>query len=324
MKMLLKRKLAIATTVYWFLLLYIIAALLFWFLSLLQQNQQMTHFKLMQLKADDPAYLSKVSAITEEERKKEFQYYGEGTTFLALIIICAGFLYRSVRKQFKMAQQQQNFMMAITHELKTPIAVAKLNLETLLKHKLDDSRKQKIIQMTLQETNRLNALTNNILVSSQLEGEGYRSAKEELDLSSLADTCINDFRTRFPDIKWDVDIQPERTITGDPLLLQILVNNLIDNAIKYSSKTATITFTLKKVNGSIDLSVLDEGPGIPEEEKDKIFERFYRIGNESVRKTKGTGLGLYLCKKIAHDHNAYISVTNLSPTGSNFTIHFTI
>jgi signal transduction histidine kinase len=82
-----------------------------------------------------------------------------------------------------MAQQQQNFMMAITHELKTPIAVAKLNLETLLKHKLDDSKQQKIIQMTLQETNRLNALTNNILISSQLEGEGYQSAKEELDLS---------------------------------------------------------------------------------------------------------------------------------------------
>ena len=158
MKMLLKRKLAIATTVYWFLLLYIIAALLFWFFSLLHQNQQMTHFKLMQLKADDPAYLSKVSTITEEERKKEFQYIGEGTTFLALILVCAGFLYRSVRRQFKMAQQQQNFMMAITHELKTPIAIAKLNLETLLKHKLDEPRKQKIIQMTLQETNRLNTL----------------------------------------------------------------------------------------------------------------------------------------------------------------------
>jgi len=324
MKMLLKRKLAIATTVYWFLLLYIIAALVFWFFSLLQQNQQMTHFKLMQLKAEDPAYLSKVSTITEEERKKEFQYISEGSTFLALIIICAGFLYRSVRRQFKMAQQQQNFMMAITHELKTPIAVAKLNLETLLKHKLDESRKQKIIQMTLQETNRLNTLTNNILVSSQLEGEGYQSSKEILDLSLLADNCINDFRTRFPEIKWDVDIQPDLSITGDPLLLQILVNNLIDNAIKYSSKTAAITFILKKGNDSINLSVLDEGPGIPEKEKDKIFERFYRIGNELVRKTKGTGLGLYLCKKIAHDHNAYISVTNLSPTGSNFTIHFKI
>ena len=145
MKMLLKRKLAIATTVYWFLLLYIIAALLFWFFSLMHQNQQMSHFKLMQLKADDPAFLSKVSSITEEERKKEFQYIGEGTTFLALILVCAGFLYRSVRRQFKMAQQQQNFMMAITHELKTPIAVAKLNLETLLKHKLDESKQQKLL-----------------------------------------------------------------------------------------------------------------------------------------------------------------------------------
>jgi two-component system sensor histidine kinase CiaH len=322
MKMLLKRKLAIATTVYWFLLLYIIAALVFWFFSLMHQNQQMSHFKLMQLKADDPAFLSKVSVITDEERKKEFQYIGEGSIFLALILVCAGFLYRSVRRQFKMAQQQQNFMMAITHELKTPIAVAKLNLETLLKHKLDDSKQQKIIQMTLQETNRLNALTNNILISSQLEGEGYHSAKEELNLSLITQNCIDDFRIRFPEVKWQLDIEPELSITGDALLLQILINNLIDNAIKYSSKSATISIILKQANGTINLSVMDEGPGIPDEEKSKIFERFYRIGNESVRKTKGTGLGLYLCKKIAHDHNAYISVTNLSPTGSNFTIHF--
>ena len=324
MKILLKRKLAIATTVYWFLLLYIIVALVFWFFSLMHQNQQMTHLKLMQLRADDPSYISKVNAFMEEERKKEFQYIGEGTTFLALILVCAGFLYRSVRRQFKMAQQQQNFMMAITHELKTPIAVAKLNLETLLKHKLDDAKKEKIIQMTLQETNRLNALTNNILISSQLEGEGFHSLKEELDISSLAINCLNDFRTRYPERKWEVDIQPELSLEGDPLLLQILINNLIDNAIKYSPKSGKISVILKQGNGTIDLSVMDEGPGIPDSEKERIFERFYRIGNESVRKTKGTGLGLYLCKKIARDHNAYISVTNLSPTGSNFTIHFSI
>ncbi len=324
MKILLKRKLAIATTVYWFLLLYIIVALVFWFLSLMHQNQQMTHLKLMQLQANDSAYISKANAFMEEERKKEFQYIGEGTTFLALILVCAGFLYRSVRRQFKMAQQQQNFMMAITHELKTPIAVAKLNLETLLKHKLDETKKEKIIQMTLQETNRLNTLTNNILISSQLEGEGFHSSKEELDISSLATNCINDFKTRYPERKWALDIPPDLWLEGDPLLLQILINNLIDNAIKYSPKSGKISIILKQGNATIDLGVMDEGPGIPDSEKERIFDRFYRIGNESVRKTKGTGLGLYLCKKIARDHNAYISVTNLSPTGSNFTIHFSI
>ena len=77
-------------------------------------------------------------------------------------------------------------MMAITHELKTPIAVAKLNLETLQKHKLDELKQQRLIQMTLQETNRLNALTNNILISSQLEGGGYKLVEEELDLVAHA------------------------------------------------------------------------------------------------------------------------------------------
>jgi signal transduction histidine kinase len=94
--------------------------------------------------------------------------------------------------------------------------------------------------------------------------------------------------------------------------------------VKYSPKQSNIIFRLKKSSGVIDLSVIDEGPGIPEEEKKKIFERFYRMGNESVRKTKGTGLGLYLCRKIAEDHDATISVLNNPDKGSNFTIRFRV
>lgn len=319
-----RKRLAIATLVYWFLLLYIVAALVWWFIALQQQNRQMSSYKMMELKADDPYYIDKINAIIKDERGKTAGYIGEGVSYLVVIIIGAVFIYRAVRKQFVSSQQQQNFMMAITHELKTPLAITKLNLETLQKHKLDEQKQQKLLSMTLQETERLNTLANNILISSQLEAGGYSLSKEELDLSSLSAGCVNDFRHRFPSYEWDIKIENDLTIMGDTLLLQIMINNLLENAIKYSPKESTVTFKLVKHPRSIQLSVIDEGPGIPESERKKVFDRFYRIGNESMRKTKGTGLGLYLCRKIASDHNGTISVDGNVGTGSNFTILFNV
>lgn len=317
-----KQKLALATAIYWFMLLYIIAALFFWYIKLQQQNEQMADYKLLELVADDPSYLQKVEQINLEYNRKTMQFRGEGVAFLLIILVGAVFIFRAVRRQFRVAQQQQNFMMAITHELKTPIAVAKLNLETLQKHRLDEQKQNKLLQMTLEETNRLNTLTNNILISSQLEGGGYKLVREDLDLSLMTDKLMLEFRQRFPDRHFEWDIEPGIAMAGDPLLFQIMVNNLIENAIKYSPKEALIGFKLLKTPTAISMEVKDAGPGIPDEEKQKVFERFYRIGNESVRKTKGTGLGLYLCKKIATDHRGTIQITDNRPSGSIFTIQF--
>ncbi len=322
MSILKKKRLQVATIVYWVLLVYIIAALIWWFIALQQQNHQMTVFKRDELVLADPNYLQKSKEITDEETRKRAQYIGEGSFFLFLILLGAGFVYRAVRRQLKMTLQQQNFMMAITHELKTPIAIAKLNLETMQKHKLDEARQQKLIQSTIEEANRLNVLTNNILISSQLEAGGYVLAEEELDFSLLAQTCVQDFHRRFPEQQITSAIADDVDISGDPLLLQILVNNLLENAVKYSPKKKPIDISLSNEQGKIVLKVSDEGIGVPDKEKMKIFERFYRIGNEEVRKTKGTGLGLYLCKKIAEDHNADIRVTNNQPSGSIFAVYF--
>jgi two-component system, OmpR family, sensor histidine kinase CiaH len=321
-KILPKQKLALATSAYWFMLSYIVAALIWWFVSLMNQSRQMTNYKLVELKADDPAYITKVETIRGEEKRATTKYVGEGATFLLLIGLSAVFVYRAVRKQIKMASQQQNFMMAITHELKTPIAIAKLNLETLQKHKLDEQKQQKLINMTLQETDRLNTLTNNILISAQLEGGGYKIAKELIDFSTLTENCIKEYIQRFNEHSWRVNIMPAITIMGDTLLLQMLINNLVDNAVKYGARHGEVNIVLQQINNKPQLQVKDNGPGIANEEKQKIFNRFYRIGNEAVRKTKGTGLGLYLCKKIAADHNAAITVTDNKPTGAIFTIDF--
>ena len=138
-----KTRLRFIFIVYWFLLAYIIAALVWWFIALNTQNHQMATYKIMQLKKDDPLYEYAVSVISDFERRKTDQYIGEGSIFLLLIIVGAVFLYRAVRRQFRSSQQQQNFIMAITHELKTPIAVTKLNLETLQKRKLEEAQQQR-------------------------------------------------------------------------------------------------------------------------------------------------------------------------------------
>lgn len=317
-----KQRLAIATIVYWVLLAYIVAGLVWWFIELETQNRQMITDQLQQLRPDDPQYAGRRAAILAKEKGKTAQYVGEGSTFLFLILLGALFVYREVRRQIRLQLQQQNFMMAVTHELKTPIAVTKLNLETLIKHKLDGEKQQKIIRTALQETNRLDTLANNILIASQLEGGGYIPTKEILDLSDLSEHCLRDYRSRFPDREWTANIQPGMTVVGDNFLLQLLVGNLLENALKYSPRDAPITLTLEKKTRHTLLSVKDQGPGIPDEEKKKIFVKFYRSGQESTRRTKGTGLGLYLCRKIADDHNATLKVTDNSPVGSNFTVTF--
>ena len=322
-----KKKLRFATIVYWFLLVYIIGALVWWFVLLQKQNETITQLQLKQLSDKEnsfnPAiYKREVNAINNEKNRNTTKYISEGITFLALILVGAVFVYQAVGRQLRTQQQQQNFMMAVTHELKTPIAVTKLNLETIQKHQLDDARRQKLIQMTIQEVNRLNDLTNNILVSSQLEGVNNTLSKEELDISDLVKSCVTDFKNRFPDRNWDCDIEEEIEITGDPLLLAILVNNLLENAMKYSPKNKSIICRLHKQKNEIVLEVIDEGKGIPQDEKKKVFDKFYRIGNEDTRTAKGTGLGLYLCKKIALDHNADIYVTDNNPTGCIFAVSF--
>jgi signal transduction histidine kinase len=211
--------------------------------------------------------------------------------------------------------------MAITHELKTPIAVTQLNLETLQKRRLDEDKQQKLIASTLQEANRLNALCNNILLTTQLDA-GYESNKQEINLSDLAEGCVDDFRARFPQREIRENITEGIYLNGETLLLQMLVNNLVENALKYSPRESPVTVSLFLEQDNPMLVVSDEGEGIPAEERKKIFEKFYRIGNESTRRAKGTGLGLYLCRKIAESHNGYISVTDHKPAGTNFAVLF--
>ncbi|WP_409966564.1 Adaptive-response sensory-kinase SasA [Mycovorax composti] len=328
MKKDLKTRLKRATRLFWLLLIYVVAALVWWFVALELQNRQMYSLQLYHLETtvsreQQPSlYDAELARIREGHHRNTIKYAGEGVVFLGLILLGAAYVFRSIKQQILLQEQQENFVMAVTHELKTPIAIAKLNLETLLKHQLDEQKQRKLIQMSLEETKRLDFLTNNILVSSQLENKNYKLNKEEIDFSSLLKDRVSEFSQRFPDRIIHSDISDGIDVLGDPLLLQILINNLIENALKYSERKDPVTVTLRKENDAVVMRVMDEGIGIAEEERSKIFLKFYRVGNEATRKKQGTGLGLYLCEKIAKDHNADILMTNNNPKGSIFAVKF--
>lgn len=313
------------TTIYIILLVYIIAALVFWGISLQKQNEQLFEQQVIVLNnlVDNNKYPAAYNEqLTKLERKRSAhikQYVGEGATFLIVILIGAVVVYTSFARRIKLSRQQNNFMLSVTHELKSPIAAMKLNLQTLERHHLNEDKRKELLDRCIKESNRLNDLCNNMLFASQLEGRQYKAARELFDLSELLEDAVADYAARYPR-NFEQDITPGCKITGDKVMIHMAINNLLENAVKYTPADKPVLITLEEKNGNFILSIIDQGTGIPDNEKKNIFNKFYRVGNEESRKAKGTGLGLYLTNKIVLQHKGRIIVKNNTPSGSVFEI----
>ena len=315
-------KLVWVRIIYWLFLTYMVAAFIWWYVTLVKQNDLLTATKIETLVVAKKVDQQHIKAIEAFAQRKTKQYIGEGLTFLMLFLLGAIYVYRSLLKQLKYSTLQQNFMMAVTHELKTPIAVTQLNLETIVKRDLKPEQQKHLIQNSLKETKRLDALCNNILLASQLDMGQYEANKQVVNLSTIVVQCLQSFEERYANRQCVASVMPGIQMQGEPLLLQLLVNNLLDNANKYADPGSPIYIDLSQDADQIILSVKDEGIGIAIEERTKVFEKFYRVGAEQTRTTKGTGLGLYLCKKIVTFHSGTIMVKPNQPKGSNFVVQF--
>ena len=313
------------TTVYLFLLAYIVVALVFWELSLQRQSGHIYAQELITLKSqiDSTSYPGEYhrqkEMLEDNLRKRTYQYVAEGSTFLIVILIGASIVFTSFRRRIKLSRQQNNFMLSVTHELKSPIAAMKLNLQTLEKHKLDDENRIKLIERCIKEANRLNDLCNNVLFTSQIDSRQYRHTSEQFNLSEMLERITEQYAQRYPQ-RFEEDIRPGCRIKGDAVMLQIAINNLLENAIKYTPQDKPITVQLTTEGHNLLIRVIDEGEGIAESEKKKIFEKFYRVGNEESRTSKGTGLGLYLVSKIIVQHKGRITVKDNTPSGAIFEV----
>ena len=216
----------------------------------------------------------------------------------------------------------------MTHEFKTPISTIALACEALNDNDMIKNNTQEeympFVKMISEENKRLEILVEGILQSAVINKGEIIFRKESINLTLVIEELINAARFRLNNNgKISFKVQgTSREIEADKMHTTNIIANLIDNAIKYSPNMELIEIELSQLNDTTKLLIKDNGVGVHVNDKEKIFEKFYRAGAEHTRSTKGTGLGLYLCKRIAIFHNAKIMVTPNSPKGSIFTFIF--
>jgi signal transduction histidine kinase len=257
--------------------------------------------------------------------KKVGMILGEGCMFVPVFIIGVYYLHKAFNRERKLQEQKKNFLLSVTHELKSPLASIKILLQTIQKRDLTKRQVLDFIEKSLLDIERLDDMVENMLLASKIENRSYTFPKAKFNLSGLVDNIVNRLQLNKCDINEQLinaEIEPKIEITGDKFALTSVVTNLIENAIKYSAPCEVVNVKLYSKDGKIHLEVADHGIGIADEEKSRIFDRFYRVGSEETRNTKGTGLGLYIVKEVLDKHEASIKVKDNRPAGSIFEVVF--
>jgi two-component system sensor histidine kinase CiaH len=303
------RKEKIALRVLYILAIYVLLQLIWWGYQLVQLNARI----IMSNESD-------IHAQYLQLRSKVWMVAGEGIVFFLLLAIGFRYIQRTVSRELAIARKEKNFLLSVTHELKTPIAAVKLFLETLQTRTLSDDKRRELLQQSVQETKRLQSLTENILMAARLDGSKEAITSSIVQLSDLVEQEVR----RFEKIFWvsiERQVAASIRVRGDEQMLSVLIGNLIDNALKYGS-SKPLRVELQQSSGNVLLAVSDHGPGIPLGEEKRIFEKFYRIGNEETRTSKGTGLGLFIVDAVARMHGAEVTATNKVDGGALFTVKF--
>lgn len=305
---------------------YIIFQFLWWEVLLVKQSNEIIKEKqnLVALSTTNfDTILKDIEELESKKNKRVYMIVGEGTVFMLILLFGIIKVRSSIKKEIELNEQQKNFILSVSHELKTPIAASKLQIQTLLKHELNRDKQIELLSNALEETERLNKLVENVLTVNQLSNKNISFHKEDFNCSELIELTVKRYFSNFVINKTlKLNIEDNIYLKADKDLIQSVVINLIENAIKYSFEEVNIVLNLKKENNKIVFEIGDNGIGISAFEKEKIFEKFYRSGNEDTRKTKGTGIGLFLVKSICDLHHASISVLPNQPKGSVFKIEF--
>lgn len=311
---------------FYLLVAYVLLQFIWWAYLLINLNLEIFHYKveLLQFIHSHTENIDAEKAAFYKSLKSRWaMVLGEGVVFMTLLLIGINKTKNAFKKEFALAKQQKNFLLSITHEFKSPLAAVKLNLQTLQKRKLESPQKEEIIRRALLETERIHLLIENALMASRLESHNYEHYFEEINLSTFVRETIDEFVDRQDhEFILNHEIENNISINGDKFALTSLIYNLIENAEKYSEKGKEITIQLKSIGDKeAQILVKDQGYGIPAKEKVKVFEKFYRIGNEDTRKTKGTGLGLFIVQHVVNLHKGKIVIKDNTPQGTIFEIN---
>jgi signal transduction histidine kinase len=308
----------------YFVIGYMILAFLWWEFHLWEQNERLYFQQLVLLEYKYPdesmQQAAEYSKIQASWRSGKRMIVAEGLFFTVCLVFGLWVIRRSADKEVSLARQRRNFLLSITHELKSPIASLRLVIETITRRNLRDDQRDNLLKNGLKDADRLQGLVEELLLAARLEDK-WKPDPEDIDLKALVEDCRDAMLTRSPGA--DISVSAPAgwpSLHADYTGISAVIRNLLENAVKYAPAGTPVRVSVKQRDGKCQIVVADLGPGIPDSEKKRVFEKFYRIGNEETRKSTGTGLGLFIVSQIVKAHNGKIELQDNIPSGAVFTI----
>ena len=262
-----------------------------------------------------------LAAMEQKFVRTDFLILGVITLLLAAGLVLT---HRNISREMALARLKSDFVSNVSHELRTPLSLIRLYAETLEMGRLKTPEKhQEYYGIIRKESERLTGLINNILDFSRIEAGRKEYDFRETDVRELVHNTLESYRYQIEQNGFIfeekiADDVPKLRVDREAIARSLL--NLVNNALKYSQDRKFIGVNLFRANGTVKLEVEDHGIGIPPQEQQKIFEKFYRVGDPLVHNTKGSGLGLSLVRHIAQAHGGEVSVDSVPGQGSKFTI----
>jgi signal transduction histidine kinase len=274
------------------LLLYI--ALCTWMLT----EWVLRSLRNLQLKFQDIQLQSSEAVLSEKDFDREFGSF-------------VGYFNDLIKRLRFNFEQASRFSSDAAHELRTPLTVIRGNLKRLLNRAPDNSVEQIQLSMLSDEVERLISITNKLVLLSQADGRSFKIDMQEIKLIDIIGVLSEDIQSLVPDIQFKLLVSPHIKILADPNLFQQLLNNLMSNAVKYTSPDGTIVFEAKVIDNMVEFSLANTTYLSMDGLDDRVFQRFYRHLDEadsSRQLPRGDGLGLSLCQEIAKAHGSFLTL----------------
>ncbi len=276
---------------------------------------------------DQSAYLTLLNEPLEtlaRERRQALWIVGAQGGFMALgVLLGLIYIYRKLNTEMDLVLRQRNFIATVTHELKTPIAALRVWTETLFTRELSGERKERIHDLMDKDLERLTELVGNLLETARAETGNLELRLEPINLAPWLHSVCDSVENRLGPgaLGLRTELGTEIWTMADPKALSTVVENLLSNALKYAGEPRQTTVTLDGDRDDALIVISDRGNGIASKEMPRIFQPFYRVGNEMTRQVPGTGLGLFLSKEIVLRHHGEIRAASRGTgLGSSFTI----
>ncbi|MEY4215756.1 MAG: hypothetical protein RLZZ68_212 [Bacteroidota bacterium] len=233
--------------------------------------------------------------LLQSNSEKMLMVFGEGTVFLAMLFLGIWRLSKSIQQELSLHKRQSNFLLSVTHELKTPLASVQLILQTMLRRSFEQDQIKEFTEKALEENKKSQELIEHILQASGLEQKALN-----VHLNSFsAEDFLNGFVQLFPESKYNITWKnPQNArFLCDINMLTFILKNLIENSFKYGAKQVEVEFSSNSKH--VEIKVSDNGIGVLEVDRPYIFDKFYRSGDDKIRDRSGTGLGLYIAREMA-------------------------